>query len=798
LSEVPFGEWLKRQRNIRGLTQEQLAHQIGCAAITLRKIEGEQRRPSIQIIELLAGTFAIPANERKRFMRYARGESNQTPEESPEDSPWQTTISTRTNLPAPLTALIGREPALADIGTYLRQKEIRLVTLIGPPGIGKTRLSVEVARQLLGEFAGGTFFVALAPLDDPSLIAPTFLQALGYVESKKLPVEKQLIRSIAEKHMLIVLDNCEHLIQNVATLTSGILSACSRLKMLATSREALRIPGEWLYEVPALTLPREGSSIDSDSALQYSALTLFSERARAARRDFVLTADNSKTVAAICTRLDGLPLAIELIAAQMRSFSTKPLLERLNDRVILSANGGRTAPTRHISLSHAIGWSYDLLPLAEQKLFAYLSVFSGGITMPAAESVFSKHFAGKPVSELLTSLLEKSLLQRSTDSQGETRFTMLVTVRHFALERLRHLGEEAEIRSSHLDYFLDFAERVNRAIHGPNQLEWINRAESELDNVRASINWTLQSKNAEAGLRLANRLSFWCIVRGYLRDGIGWLEHALAQSQGVSKSSRAAALSNLSGMISMGNEGYHREATSLLTESLRLHQELEDDAGIARALNLLGLVVLDEGDYEEAEQLFSRSLAIRRELGDPWSIANTLQNFIGLALIRDDYAGARRFAEETLALFRQAGDQRGIGRELMDLGQIARLEGSLKDATTMLTRALSQLWQIKDQWSLASALENLAGLAYAQRDPERSARLFGVAENLRELIGTPLQTYDRAFYEKHGQPDRKAMRETALTTAWAEGRAMTLEQAISYALENQSGNAPTPDQRLVS
>ncbi len=792
LSQVSFGEWLKRQRKSKGLTQEQFASQIGCAAISLRKIEAEERRPSVQIAERLANLLDVPAAEHKRFLRYARGELKYAVTDLREEAPWQVPASTPTNLPANLTRLIGRDPDLAKLQAFLTQTEIRLVTLIGPPGIGKTRLGIEAARRALAEFTDGIFFVSLSPLDDPSLIAHTTLQALGYVESKKLPVEQQLLMGIGEKKMLIVLDNCEHLVQDAASFASGLLSACPRIKILTTSREALHVTGEWLYTVPTLTLPHNDSSIDVNSASRYSAITLFAERACAVHPDFMLTTDNIKSVSAICTRLDGLPLAIELIAAQMRLFSPQSLLGRMSDQFIFSAKGERTASSRQLSLSNAIQWSYALLTPDEQRFFAFLSVFSGGFTLSAIEEVFSMHFSGELIAGLVASLLDKSLVQRAPDSLSKTRFKMLVTIQHFALERLRYSGEEATIRKAHLDFFLDLADRVNREIHGPNQLEWISRAENEIDNFRASIHWALQSQNAEAGVMLANRLTFWCIIRGYLRDGINWLESALAYKREVSIPSRAAALTNLSGMVQMIKGRFDRQLSDQLNESLELFQRLGDQAGISRALNLLGLLTFENGEYDYAEQIFRKSLALRRELGDPWSIANTLQNFAGLALIRGNLDQAKKYSEETLTLFRQAGDLRGIARELADLGEIAYLEGNLKNAAIIITQAISQLWQIKDQWSLAYALENLAALKHAQGDAEHSARLFGVAEVLRETIGTPHLSYDHALDEKYGELVRKAMQELAPTRAWSEGRSMTLEQAVNYVLEDQRDTPGPP------
>jgi predicted ATPase len=741
----------------------------------------------VQIIERLAEILNIPPNEQKRFLRYARGELKYAMKDRIEETPWQATASTRTNLPGSVTALIGRESELAEIRAYLMRAEVRLVTLIGPPGIGKTRLSIEAAGQSLSDFPDGVFFVALALLEDSSLIAFTTLQALGYVESKKLPADRQLLEGIGDKRMLIVLDNCEHLVQEAATFAAGFLSACPRLKIITTSRESLHILGEWLYTVPPLELPDRNSPMDVESAAQYPALTLFTERARAVQSDFALTAENIKTVSTICAQLDGLPLVIELIAAQLRLLSPQSLLERLNDRFILSAEGMRNASARQISLSQAIGWSYDSLTPDEQKLFAYLSVFSRRFTLPVAESIFSRHFAVKSVSDLIASLLDKSLLQRSSDSRSEVRLTMLVTIHHFALERLRQMSEEIEIRNSHLAYFLDLAGQTDKEIHGPNQLEWINRAENELDNFRAAIGWALESQDADAGLRIASKLSFFCIVRGYLRDGIGWLEKTLAQSRGASAASKAEALRWLGGMLGFDSRDDYDRSSLLLEESLILYRELEDRKGIAWALNSLGINALNRNEYAKATKLLGESLALRQELGDPWSIAQTLGNFASLAMQQGDDVNAKKYSEESLALFQRTGDPRSIARQLMELGDFARREGDFVRATTLLTQALSQLWQIRDQWSLTFVLDNLASLANAQGNPERSARLFGAAEYLREAIGMPLQALDRAEYEQNVGSVRKNLDEMTFAKAWAEGRIMTLEQVFAYALENHGG-----------
>ena len=425
-TELSFGEWLKRKRKALDLTREDLAKQVGYSAATIRKIEDEERHPSTQVVERLAEVFNIPQTERSLFFKFARGDLKSAPAQSGEDTPWRgSPRSTLTNLPAPTTSLIGREKEIVDIRGYLQKADIRLVTLVGPPGIGKTRLSIESARAALPDFPDGVFFVPLASLDDPNLIPSAMAQALGYVGARNLSTTEQLKEGIGDKNILLVLDNCEHLIEVVASLTSDLLSACSHLKILATSRESLRILGEWLYAIPAFDLPTEGSSLAVENVSKSPALMLFAERAR----------------------LDGLPLVIELIAARIRLMTPHALLERLSAQFVLTADGMRAASERQKTLRNAIDWSYGLLPPEEQKLFAYLSVFSGGFTLDTVEAMFSQFSMNKPVPNLIASLLDKSLLQPDTAERTETRYTMLMTIQEFARTRLHQMGEETEIRN---------------------------------------------------------------------------------------------------------------------------------------------------------------------------------------------------------------------------------------------------------------------------------------------------------------------------------------------------------------
>jgi predicted ATPase/DNA-binding XRE family transcriptional regulator len=686
-----FGEWLRRQRKAGGWTQEQLAQQLSCSTITLRKIEAEERHPSAQIVERLAEIFTVPPNERTAFLRFARGDWQSAPAEGIEDAPWRlSTKSPRSNLPAPPTALIGREQEISDLREYISNPYTRLITLIGPPGVGKTRLSIEAAREVLSDFAHGVFFVALAPLQDPNLIASTISQTLGFRETQNQSALERLKFAIGDKQIFVVIDNVEHLIEGTATLVSDLLSACPHLKILTTSREALRVPGEWLYPVPPLDVPEENVSSDVETASHFAGLRLFAERARAVRPDFTLNAQNIQTVTSICTQLDGLPLAIELIAARTRLMSPESLLERLDDQFTLYADGMRAIPARQKTLHNAIAWSYKLLSIEEQELFIRLSVFSGGFTLEAAESIFSQTGTNKPVSELITLLLDKSLLQRVSDreARGGPRFSTLVTIQQFALERLRQMRAETETRDWHLAYFLDFAEQADQHLHGPEQVEWMDRLEMDLDNLRAALAWAMDKSLAEPALRLAGALGTFWSLRAYWLEGARWLDQALSKKwQETNKLEKAARARAQYQRANLAHELDEMDVMKASAESaLALCQEVEDRWGMAYSRALIAQYLFRIGEDKTSKPLYEQSLNEFRSLGDAWGealVSGWLTRLFWLGT-RAEYHEMR---QQSIACARRSGDRDLLARWLLDYASDHIAERNWDQAEDMLQEA---------------------------------------------------------------------------------------------------------------
>ena len=697
----------------------------------------------------------------------------------PNDFPALRTLEARpNNLAIQPTALIGRERDIEIARGILLRPDSRLLTLTGPGGAGKTRLGLQVAADLIDHFEHGVFFVALASISDPELVASTIGQTLGIPDAAGHPLPERLKQHLRDRQLLLVLDCFEQTLA-AAPLVADLIGACPRLKVLITSRAVLRIRGEKDFPVLPLALPEPGAHLATTDVSRYPAVALFIERARDVKPDFAVTTDNAAVVVEICRRLDGLPLAIELAAARARLLSPRAMLARLERRLTLLTGGARDLPVHQQTLRGAIAWSYDLLTEGEQHLFRRLAVFVGGCALPAAEAVCREQAAD--LLDLLSSLVDKSLL-RQDEHEGEPRFSMLETVREYAVERFEATAGDEPLRKRHAEYFLAFVEQASGQLTGPQQRTWLERLEREHDNLRAALDWAVEQPEPELTLRLAGALGRFWEVHGHLNEGQRRLEKALSRCTTASPSIRSAAL-QAAGILAFVRGDYDR-AVALHEESLALRRTLADRAGIAASLHNLSRVRIYQGDREGAETMCAESLALRRELGDVRGIALSLNTLGVIARNRADHVRARTLYEESLALFRQIGDRWGTGLLLNNLARVARDVGDWAGAGARCTESLELFQEVGDRHGISWVLGNLAIVASSAGDWERSARLFGAAEAQRDSVGASVLSMspaERGIYEAARSTARAKLGEQTFARLEAEGRAMPPAEAIVFA-----------------
>lgn len=683
------------------------------------------------------------------------------------------------NLPVQLTSFIGREREMAEVKRQL--SAARLVTLTGAGGCGKTRLALQVAADLAEEYPDGVWLVELAPLREPGLVPQAVASALGVREEPGRGLTETLADRLGPRELLLLLDNCEHLVGACAELADALLRACAKLKILDTSREPLGVAGEVTWRVPSLSLPDPGHLPPLEALTQYEGVRLFVDRATLGKPDFKVTGGNALQVARISHRLDGIPLAIELAAARVKVLTVEQIDERLDDRFRLLTGGVRTALPRHQTLRAAVDWSYDLLSLQERLLFGRLSVFAGGFTLEAAERVCSGD--GLDESEvlgLLSGLVDRSLAV-AEERSGKARYSLLNTMRQYAREKLEESGQEALPRTRHLDWCVSLAERAEPELTGPDQAEWLDRLEAEHDNLRAALTWSVNRRaGVEAGLRLGGALwRFWW-QRGYQSEGRGWLEQALSAPADGPPAARAKAL-RAAGVMA-GDHADYAASRAFLEESLAIAREFRDAEGVALALGNLGVVARRQGDFAAARPLHEESLALHRQVGEKRGISLSLGNLGVVAMYQGDHEAARAHLEEGLTIDRELGDTFGIAGGLYRLGDLARTQGDYRRATALHHEALALFRELGNKEGVPSSLERLAGVAVAQDDCDRAARLFGAAEALRHAMSAPVPPSERADHEHGVSLARAGLGAEAFEAAWAEGRAMPLERAIEYAL----------------
>jgi predicted ATPase/class 3 adenylate cyclase/DNA-binding CsgD family transcriptional regulator len=641
----------------------------------------------------------------------------------PADFPPLRTLDTHAhNLPVQLTSLIGREQEVAAVGHLLQRQEVRLLTLTGPGGTGKTRLGLQVAAELSEAFSDGVFFVNLAPLSDPELVVPTIAQALGVKEAAGQPLLDSVRSSLREKELLLLLDNFEQVVE-AAVEVAQLLARCPKLNVLVTSRAALHVQGEQEFAVPPLAIPDPTSLPGLVALSQYESVALFIARAQAVKPEFQVTNANAPAVAEICVRLDGLPLAIELAAARIKVLPPQALLARLGQRFTLLTSGAQDAPRRQQTLRNTIAWSYDLLDAGEQLLFRRLSVFGGGATQETIEAI-SSALGDEPgqVLDGISSLIDKSLLRQSEQETVEPRFVMLETIREYGREALTAHGEMEATRQAHAAYYLALAEAAEREWEGPQESVWFARLEQEHDNLWAALHWFLERKEAELALRLCNVLWWFWLIQGHLSEGCAFLEQTLAASEEVAKAERAGALNGL-GLL-LVNKGDNEQAERRLEESLALYRELGDTVNTGWPLHNLGLATMSRGAYTRARLLLEESLALFSEIGARDGRAYSLCHLAVVYSGQGEYIKARASAEEGLALFRELEDTVGICEALLILARV--LFDSQENTTAseaLMNESLTLARNVGGETRMADANHLAAEIALSQGDIDRARSL---------------------------------------------------------------------------
>jgi predicted ATPase len=750
-----------------------------------------------------------------------------SPDLPSEFPPLRTLDAYRNNLPLQPTPLIGREKEVSEVRDLLGGEETRMLTLTGPGGIGKTRLALQAAADLLDDFPDGTFFAPLATLSEAELLIPAVAETLGVRETAEQPLDESLKDYLHERRLLLVLDNFEQVLEAAPQVTE-LFAEAPGLKVLATSHTPLRLYGEKAYAVPPLSVPDVRHLPDLKALSQYEAVRLFIERAKSAKVDFEVTDESAPAVAEICVRLDGLPLAIELAAARITMLPPRAMLQRLSSRLKLLTGGARDLPERQRTLRGTIEWSHALLDEGEQLLFGRLAVFSGGRTLEAIEAICDAE-GDLPVDafEGVSSLLDKSLIRQEEGLEGEPRFVMLETVHEFAREKLGQSAGAEEIKRAHAQYFLTLAEEANPELKGPDQLEWLERLEVEHDNMRAALSWALERTEVELALKLGGALWLFWLLRDYHSEGRRWLEEALAIEGAGSPGSRAMALAGagwlateqgdldrakqtceeglalleheareaseakLNLLSCLGFMAWQREelgqASELLEEGLALSREMSDTWWLAYSLFLLALVPQSLGDYERATELYEESMDLFRELGDKQFLAFCLNNLAMMVYSQGDLGRAAQLTEESVALKREFGNRGGVSMGLYNLGWITLLQDDFGRANDLYGESLSLSWDTGLNPLVQSALEGFACLAGAQGEAERAGLLWGAAQTLHETKGIPRDTDFLAEADARIATVRSSMGEEEWEEAWRKGRAMTLDEAVSYALEEEAG-----------
>ena len=841
--EPSFGRWLYDQRRSLDLTRKALAGQVGCAEVTLRRIENDTLKPSKELAGILLEKLGIPENDRSEWIQFARGLT-----EYPEQPVGSFSTKPLTNLPSLLTTFIGRKKEQVDVIDLVAKK--RLVTLLGVGGIGKTSLSLQVGQKLLKDYPHGVWFIALEALTDPALVPQTVAAVFEIRESNDRSSIEILTNKLRGKTALLILDSCEHVVGACAQLSTTLLKNCPNLKILATSREMMNVTGEATYQMPSLSMPEQGEA-SFERLTEYESIQLFTERASLALSYFALTKENARTVIEICRKVDGIPLAIELAAAWVNILQVSEILEQLKSSFALLSIDHRTIASHNQTLRASLDWSWRLLSEAEQRFMRRLSVFVGSWTLESAQAI-----CAGDVLELTSALVKKSLIRVDQESGRGTRYRFHEIVHQYARDKLLEADEEAVIRSLQLKYFLELSELVEPGLHGPQQMDWFSRINDELGNIRVVLEQA-SGTDLEAGLYLSGRLNlYW--INFDLREGLSWTAEFVRKPESEKyPHGRAKALLThgnilwylqqfdvahstadecialfracgdrqgeidglmLKGIVMQYLEGmeqkieFHKQALALAQsiddiwrqaialsalgwdrrdprqarnnweEAIALFRQVGDWRNLAFTLAILGYTVLSNGEIELAQKFLDESLEANQRTNDKGGLEFVLTGKSHMALMRGEYGHARAFLQEWAVLAEELGNRMGYLWACARLGDVALREGNVAEAHRILVETVESFHEDRNKSGLAFVLDKIASLYIVTDRPDSSAHLIGWSDRTRKEIGDPRPLLEQADVDRDLATCLAKMGEEAFSKVYDEGQSMTMDEAVSFAL----------------